>query len=216
MYNLPHFKDNDQCNLFQFLENNPFAFLIGSTLSGQIVATQIPMLLEEKDGQLYVQGHIMRNADHHKAFLENPQVLAVFTGPHAYISATWYSNPQMGSTWNYMSIHVRGTIRFLSDEALIQLLKKLTLKFEQNNISSPSIFDNLPEEYVNNMIPAITAFEIRADDIQHVFKLSQNRDAESYLNIIKHLEEKNDKGNAALVAEEMKRRYNQLFLKDAD
>jgi transcriptional regulator len=50
----------------------------------------------------------MRKTDHHKAFHENPQALVVFTGPSSYVSATWYTNPHMGSTWNYMSVHLRG------------------------------------------------------------------------------------------------------------
>jgi transcriptional regulator len=66
------------------------------------------MLVEERDGKLILHGHIMRKTDHHKAFHENPQALVVFTGPSSYVSATWYTNPHMGSTWNYMSVHLRG------------------------------------------------------------------------------------------------------------
>lgn len=211
MYHIPYFKENDKQALFQFLDKNPFAFLTGSNASGQQVATQIPIICEERDGALYMQGHIMRNTDHHKAFVENEQVLAVFTGPHTYVSAAWYTNPQTGSTWNYMSVHINGNIRFLPESGLIQLMKKLTLKFENNNPASPTIFDNLPEAYLQKMLPAIVAFEIKAMDIQNVFKLSQNRDSESYLNIIKHLESKNDIGNAALIANEMKDRFPKLF-----
>src|SRR5690606_25529355 len=136
---------NDKQTLLRFLDKNPFAFLTGSNAAGKQVATQIPVLFEERNGHLYVQGHIMRNTDHHKAFIENSQVLAVFTGPHTYVSASWYSNPHIGSTWNYMSVHISGNIRFLPDEGLIKLMKKLTLKFEHNNIASPTIYDNLPD-----------------------------------------------------------------------
>src|SRR5687768_5654901 len=110
MYNLSYFKEDDKQVLLQFLIDHPFAFLTGSNLKGQQVATQIPLLIEERDNDLYLHGHIMRQTDHHKAFVENPQALAVFTGPHTYVSATWYTNPQTGSTWNYMSVHLRGNI----------------------------------------------------------------------------------------------------------
>src|SRR5580704_7955339 len=132
MYNLSYFKEEDKKILLELMIDYPFAFLTGSNRAGKQVATQIPILIEERNGDLYLQGHIMRNTDHHKAFVENPQALAVFTGPHTYVSASWYSDPQIGSTWNYMSVHAKGNINFLPDKFLISLLKKLTLRFENN------------------------------------------------------------------------------------
>jgi transcriptional regulator len=210
MYSLPYFKEEDKQLLIQFLHDHPFAFLIGSYMNGKPVATQIPVLVEEKDGKLFLQAHIMRQTDHHKAFLENPQALIVFTGPHTYVSASWYKDPHIGSTWNYMSIHLKGVIRFLGDEDLKSLLGKLTLRFERNNHESPTIFDNLPEEYISHMLPAIVAFEIEVAEIENVFKLSQNRDEESYRNIIAQL--KNNGSDANLIAEEMEKRIERLFL----
>ena len=211
MYNLSYFKEPDKQTLLQFMDENPFAFLTGSTTAGKQVATQVPILFEERNGDLYLQGHIMRNTDHHKALLENPQVLAVFTGAHCYVSASWYTTPQIGSTWNYMSVHIRGNLRFLPDEGLILLMKKLTLKFEGNNTASPTIYDNLPDSFLQKMLPAIVAFEIKANEIQNVFKLSQNRDEQSYCTIIGKLEERKEKGNSAMIASEMKSRMEQLF-----
>ncbi|KOY84879.1 hypothetical protein AD998_00800 [bacterium 336/3] len=209
MYQLPYFKETDKNVLFQFLNDYPFAFLTGSYQTGEQVATQIPILFEEREGNLYLQGHIMRNTDHHKAFVENPQALVVFTGPSTYVSASWYSNPQIGSTWNYMSVHAKGKINFISDEELISLMKKFTLKFENNNTSSPTIYDNLPETFLKKMLPAIVGFEIKVDKMENVFKLSQNRDEQSYRNIIAHLEKQG--GNGLLIANEMKNRLEMLF-----
>ena len=67
----------------------------------------------------------MRNTDHHKAFVENPNALLVFTGPSTYVSASWYSNPKIGSTWNYMSVHVGGQVDFMSNDELIAFMRKL-------------------------------------------------------------------------------------------
>lgn len=211
MYNFSYFKEQDRQTLLAFLEDYPFAFLTGSDAAGNQVATQIPMLMEERDGELYLQGHIMRNTDHHKAFKDNPKALLVFTGPSAYVSASWYSNPQMGSTYNYMSVHISGQMQFMSDDALVQFMKKLTLKFEKGNTQSPTIYDNLHDGYVSKMMPAIVGFEIKAEQIGNVFKLSQNRDEASYLNIITQLEAQG--GSAALVASEMKKRKDTLFPK---
>lgn len=191
------------------MEEYPFAFLTGSYLSGEQVATQIPVLVEERGGELYVQGHIMRKTDHHKAFIENPKALLVFTGPHCYVSATWYSKPGTASTWNYMSIHVSGQLRFMEDQELVSFMKKLTLKFEGENNQSQTIYDNLPSSFLDKMMPAIVGFEIKAEKIDNVFKLSQNRDEASYLNIITKLESLG--GDSASIAQEMKKRKETLF-----
>jgi len=209
MYNLTYFKEKEKQTLVKFMEDNRFAFMTGSFLSGIQVATQIPVLLEERNGELYLQGHIMRNTDHHKAFVENPNALLVFTGPNCYVSASWYSNPQVGSTWNYMSVHVGGQVTFMANEELIQFMRKLTLKMEKGNKQSLTFIDNLPEQYVDKMMPAIVGFEIRAEKMENVFKLSQNRDEKSYLNIISKLEEQG--GSSALIAEEMIKRKAELF-----
>lgn len=209
MYNFSYFKEKDKQTILEFIEENPFAFMTGSFLNGTQVATQIPILFEERNGELYLQGHIMRNTDHYKAFIENPNALIVFTGPSTYVSASWYSNQQMGSTWNYMSVYISGKIDLMSTENLIAFMKKFTLKFEKGNKQSLTIFENLSDSYTNKMIPAIVGFEIKADKIDNVFKLSQNRDEKSYLNIISKLDEQG--GNGALIANEMKKRKPELF-----
>lgn len=209
MYHFSYFKEKDKQTILQFMEDYPFAFLTGSNLSGEQVATQIPVLVEERAGELYVQGHIMRKTDHHKAFIENPKALLVFTGPHCYVSASWYSNPGIGSTWNYMSIHVSGVLRFMEDQELVDFMKKLTLTFEKENVQSPTIYDNLPASYVDKMMPAIVGFEIKAEKLDNVFKLSQNRDEASYLNIINKLESAG--GDSASIAQEMKKRKAAVF-----
>jgi transcriptional regulator len=151
----------------------------------------------------------MRNTDHHKAFVENPNALVVFTGPSAYVSASWYSNPQIGSTYNYMSVHINGQMNFMSSDELIQFMRKFTLKFEKENTKSLTIYDNLPNEFLAKMMPAIVGFEIKVEKMDNTFKLSQNRDEKSYLNIISKLEEQG--GNSELIAQETKKRVATLF-----
>jgi len=209
MYNFSYFKETDKQAILDFIENYPFAFLTGSFLSGQQVATQLPLLLEERQGELFLQGHIMRNTDHHKALVENPNALVVFTGPSCYVSASWYSNPQIGSTWNYMSVHVAGRVKFMTNDELVAFMRKLTLKFEKGNTQSQTFYDNLPDHFLSKMMPAIAGFEIKADKLDNVFKLSQNRDEKSYLNIISKLQEIG--GNSALIANELLKRKAALF-----
>ncbi|MDX2128818.1 MAG: FMN-binding negative transcriptional regulator [Chloroherpetonaceae bacterium] len=209
MYHFSYFKAKDKAEVRAFIEEYPFAFMTGSFLNGTLAATQIPILLEERNGEWFLQGHIMRNTDHFKALQENPNALIVFTGPSCYVSASWYTNPHIGSTWNYMSVHVSGQVSFMTPPELIALMKKLTLKFEKGNLQSPTFYDNLPDAFLSKMMPAIAGFEIKAEKIDHVFKLSQNRDEKSYDSIISKLEEEG--GNSGLIASIMKRRKEQVF-----
>ncbi|MDQ3277014.1 MAG: FMN-binding negative transcriptional regulator [Bacteroidota bacterium] len=209
MYNLPYFKEKNAQVVMDFIQQHPFALIAGCDEHTKPVATQIPVFIEERAGKLFLIGHIMRNTDHHKAFAVNPAVLCVFTGPHTYVSATWYTNPHEASTWNYMSVHVKGEVRFLDETELVEVLRKTSLYFENGNKDSATVYDNLPEEYRSRLLPAIVAFEVEVKEIEHVFKLSQNKDEESYHTIIGKLEDRD--GDAKGIAGEMKQRAGDLF-----
>ena len=209
MYDMPYFKENDPEVIKQFIDDNPFAFLTGCDAENKPVATQIPLFIEEKEGRQILRGHIMRNTDHHKAFLHNPNVLAIFTGPHSYVSATWYTDPHTASTWNYMSVHAKGIIQFLDEEALENLLRKTSLHFENYNQQSSTSYDNIPEAHRRPMLKAIVAFQIEITQLNNVFKLSQNRDEKSYGNIMEELKEQDE--SAKDIAREMEKRKEELF-----
>ena len=208
MYNLPYYKEKDAAVVLAFMKKYPFAMLMGVDAEQKPVATQIPFLFVEKDGQLYLRGHIMKGNDHHKAFEANKNVLAVFTGPHTYVSASWYSNQKQASTWNYMSVHAQGEMRFLEDNELLNMLDEITAYYE-NDPSSPSLYKELPEEYVMRLTKAIIAFEIKVTSIDHVFKLSQNRDKQSFDTILDKLQ--GGDADAQAIAVEMHKRKGQLF-----
>lgn len=203
MYQVPYYKEKDPALIDQFMHDHPFIFLCGVSDAGIPVGTHLPVLISRRSGELHLRGHMMKNTDHHKAFLKNPDALAVFSGPHTYVSASWYSNPLQGSTWNYMVVHARGRLEFLDHDGLLSVLKETTFHFE-NDRDSPALFEKLPDEYVSRMAKAIVGFEIRVLDCDHVFKLSQNRDEESFKNIIGQLEQRDD--SAKSIAAEMKKR----------
>jgi transcriptional regulator len=208
MYSFPYFKEEDKEIVLSFIKQNSFAFITGCDKNNKPVATQIPLFSDEKDGKLFLSGHIQRKTDHYKAFEHNPNVLAVFTGPHTYVSASWYTDPKVASTWNYISVHAKGQMKFLGEQALLDVLKRTTNHFE-NNTQSAANFEQLPEEYVAKMAKAIVAFEIEVESFDNVFKLSQNRDKESYNKIIEKLEVQDNAGKK--IAEEMKSRSRKLF-----
>lgn len=209
MYNLPYFKEKDEQVILDFVHQHPFAFITGCDENNKPVATQIPVFIEKRGEKLYLTGHMMKNTDHHKAFEKNPNALCVFTGAHSYVSASWYVNQHQASTWNYMSVHAKGQLRFLDEQGLIEVLQKTSLHFENGNTASPTSYDNLPAEYTAKLVKAIVAFEIEVEWIDNVFKLSQNRDQQSYQQIVDQLENQDADGKA--IAAEMKKREEDLF-----
>jgi transcriptional regulator len=118
----------------------------------------------------------------------------------------------MASTWNYMSVHVKGIIRFLDDAALADVLRKTSLHFENYNKDSTTAFDNIPLEFKQRVMNMIVAFEIEIKEIDTVFKLSQDRDLKSYQNIIEKLKEQGEDGQ--VIAAEMEKRTKEVFPED--
>ncbi len=208
MYNLPYFKEKDQQVVLDFIHQHPFAFLAGCSEDGKPVATQVPVFIDELEGKLFLSGHIMKNTDHHKAFLINPNVLAVFSGPHTYVSASWYDKKEQASTWNYMSVHAKGQLKFLDEQALLDVLKRTTNHFENNPYSGAN-FEDLPVEYVQCLSKAIIAFEVEVQELDNVFKLSQNHNEKTYHSIMEKLDAQDTDGKR--IADEMKQRASQLF-----
>ena len=187
MYDKPDFKANNEAEVIAFMQANPFILLCGVDMDGYPVATQVPVLIEEKEGKLYLYGHLMRKQDHTIAYQNNPAVLAVFTGEHYYVSATLYSTANVASTWNYLAVHAKGEIKFMNDNELYLLLVKLTNNFEGSEESLASVKMMSPE-YVSDNMKAIVGFEIEITKLRHVFKASQNKNEETKLKIMKQRE----------------------------
>jgi transcriptional regulator len=134
-------------------------------------------------------------------FLENDQVLAVFSGPHSYISSSWYDHENL-PTWNYIAVHVYGKIKIIEEEAVIASLKKLVDKYEGES-ENPIRVEYLSQKTLMQT-RGIVAFEIEITEIQATKKLSQNRDEFNYKNIISELE-KSGENQSVTLANEMKK-----------
>lgn len=144
----------------------------------------------------------MKKTDHHEAYAKNDRVLALFTGAHAYISASVYANPAVASTWNYSSVQAKGKIRLMDDKETLEVIRHLTDSYEDPETSAAA-FHHMDDDYIAKNLKAISGFEIRVEAIQHVFKLSQNHPHENRKAIIDHLE-KNPNPEDLEVAKQMK------------
>ena len=199
MYKLPYFTEEDNDKVIAFMKENSFAVITGFG-EQYPVASHIPLEVEvNEQGRLFFYGHLMKNTDHHKAFEKNENVLVIFNGPHTYISASWYSNPQSASTWNYKTVHAKGKIKFTDEEGTYRAIEAITNKYEGTETSAS--FHKMPKEYIMKMIKAIVGFSIEVESMDNVFKLSQNHSAENKKSIVEHLQQRGDPHSTAIAQE---------------
>lgn len=204
MYNVPHFTEENESLVFDFMQKNSFVNIVGYD-GDYPAATHVPVDIRRKQGKIILTGHIMKNTSHHKTFEKNENVLVIFNGPHCYVSASWYEKKDVASTWNYIDVQAKGKIKFYDTERTKEIIHHLTDQYESP--ASEAAFDKLPIEYVDKLAKAIVGFTIEILSIENVFKLSQNHNLQTRKNIIEKLSASNDAG-ANEIAFEMKKRLS--------
>jgi len=199
MYIPDIFKNENQEEIKDFLQKNSFGILVNQT-NGKLWATHIPLELDtNKNGKQVLYGHISKENPQWESFADNNKILAIFSGSHSYISSSWYDHESV-PTWNYIAVHIYGTIKIIEGEAVIESLKKLVDKYEQNSENPVRVEDLSKKTMMQTR--GIIAFEIEIEEIQAKHKLSQNRDEKNYDNIITELK-KTENPQAIEVANEM-------------
>jgi transcriptional regulator len=205
MYVPKPFQNTERSQLNDFIRENGFAVLV-STADQKITATHIPLHLSDDGEKLY--GHIARANPQWKNFDELNQVLAIFNGPHAYISSSWY-NLEKVPTWNYIAAHVYGRIRIIEGDQLVESLKALVDKYEKKS-ENPVAVERMTPEYFNRAIKGIVGFEISISHMEAAYKLSQNYDQVNHEAIINQLEKRNE-GDDQRVANAMRKNADTIF-----
>jgi transcriptional regulator len=133
------------------------------------------------------------------------EVLALFHGPHAYISPRWYATGPSVPTWNYVDVHAYGTVRLIEESAwLRRFLHRLSERHEAGN-PTPWQVQDLPEAYLQGMLKGIIGLDITVTRLEGKYKLSQNRPAADRPGVIAALEAKSD-ADAHAVARLMRER----------
>lgn len=190
MYIPHHFRQHNIEEVKSFLQKNSFGILV-SQVNGKPWATHIPLELDVNiDGKEVLVGHVSRGNKQWKDFDKNEEVMAIFNGPHTYISSSWYDHENV-PTWNYIVVHVYGTIRIIEGEELLGSLKKLVDKYEAHS-SNPVTVEGMSKRFLESELRGIIGFEIVITDIQAAYKLSQNRDTNNKQNIVAELEQRGD------------------------
>jgi transcriptional regulator len=182
-----------------FIRRNSFALLI-SEVEGKPWATHLVLELEENvAGEKKLWGHFSRANPQWKFFNEEKPAMAVFLGPHTYVSSSWYNHVNV-PTWNYLAVHVYGKIRFMNETETLELLRRLVDKHEKSVGQSLSVND-MPPDFVKKEMKGLVAFEMTLDSIEGQWKLSQNRNDEDFANIITELERLNNPASREIAGE---------------
>jgi transcriptional regulator len=180
------FAERDESALHAFVDAYGFALLISPDAQDPPV-THLPLLLDRSRGERGVLlGHVARSNPHWRHMQEHPEVLAIFHGPHAYVSPSWYELHPSVPTWNYATVHAHGTARLMHDaEELEKLVRRLVDQYEGGRPQPWRM--ELPADYQTQMLRGIVGFEITISRITGKFKLSQNRPATDRTRVIEAL-----------------------------
>ena len=196
-----YYREEDQDKIVEFLKANSFPAIVSSD-GEKLLATHLPVeVIENADRSLTVLGHMSRANPQWKSFGDQ-EVLLIFQGAHTYISPRWYNHVNV-PTWNYINVHVYGKVRMLEGEELHSLLGKLISKHETGTGYS---MEGLPADFVEKEMRGVAGFALDVTRLDAASKLSQNRDDESYANIISHLEARGDDISAEIAHEMRDRR----------
>ncbi len=202
MYIPEHFRVRKGEDAIAFMRANPFAILVSTTDEGPY-ATHLPLFVQTEGDRVTMRGHVSKANPHWRYLERQPQCLAIFHGPHSYISPGNYTARESVPTWNYAAVHVDGAAKLFSSETELHgMLYELVETFEP---SYRRQWEELSPKYRENMLRQIVGFEIVATKIEGKFKLSQNRTKEDQANVIASLENSNDSAISG-VARMMKER----------
>lgn len=190
MYSNAFSREPDEAQLLALIGAYGFATLV-SNESGRPVASHLPLIAaHDPAGRLVLRGHQARANPQWRSFSAPGEVLAIFHGPHAYVSPSCYTAPGASvPTWNYAVVHAYGTPRLIQEPAqVLQLLAELTDKYEADQPNPWRVQD---AEGVSGLLEHIVAFELVVTRLEGSFKLGQNRSARDYRGIISALERGN-------------------------
>lgn len=197
MYIPDHFRQSDAAKLYDLIEANPFALLVSHGEDGPY-ASHLPVFLDrQSEGETYLYGHMARANPHWR--LIRGQVLVVFSGPHAYISPTWYEAREVVPTWNYVAVHVYGDFQIIEDpDELLGILRRSVALLEQDRPQAWSV--EAADEHVRKLAKGIVGFRIPIARMEGKWKLSQNHPHERREKVVRALRNQADEQAQAVAA----------------
>ena len=175
MYLPNHFKSDDLALALRLIDDHPLALLLGPDSQSRSFGSHLPLVVAPGEAGLVLEGHMARANPHWGWLSQQQSLLAVFSGPSAYVSPSHYDSLQNVPTWNYAALHAYGDIEFIDGAAdKDALLKRLIGRFEPAYAEQ---WRGLKEDYQHRLLGAIVGFRIRVTGWELKLKMSQNRAA---------------------------------------
>ena len=198
-----HFAEPRQEVLADFIRNHDFGILVSTGAAG-VIASHIPFLYDAERGPHgTLWGHLARGNPQLKDLGAGREALAIFEGPHGYITPRWYATHPAVPTWNYAIVHAYGAVEPIEDVGELERLVARLADHHEAGAADPWRLADQPEKYRQGMLRGISGFAIRLTRLEGKFKLSQNRPAGDRPRIIAALEARGD-AEAQAVAELMR------------
>jgi len=182
-------KVENQAEIIRFIDRYNFA-AVTSYDQDKPVMTHIPMEYELRGEDLYLKGHLAKANPQWKTFQTDQTILISFMEAHTYVSSSWYEKVDV-PTWNYIAVHMYGKPRIFEEEELLAFVSFQMEKYEQNS-TKPVKMEDLDPQVMKRNLRGIIGFEIRVEDIQARYKLSQNKSAQTFKNVVEALERRTD------------------------
>ncbi len=198
MYIPAVFAESNLAKLHDFIEGNSFGVLV-SQVDGAPFASHLPFLLDRTSGAHgALIGHMARaNPQWQQAHGQN--VLAIFSGPHVYVSPTWYEAESVVPTWNYVAVHVYGRLRVIEEPAALLKIVKDSVSFYEGSMPRPWTL-NGPSDFVERLLRQIVGFRMEITRLEGKWKLNQNQPEERRAKVALALQEKPDEDSQAIAA----------------
>jgi transcriptional regulator len=204
VYLPPAFTEARSEVLIEHIARHDFGLLMSHGADG-LIASHIPFLVTHDRDELHLHGHLARPNPQVGHLARGDEVLAIFHGPHAYVSPSWYTSGPSVPTWNYADVHAYGIVRLVEDaDWLRQLLRRLSERHEARN-PVPWQMQDLPETYLEGMLRGIVGLDIAVTRLEGKYKLSQNRPTADRPRVVAALEAQSD-ADARAVARLMRER----------
>jgi transcriptional regulator len=198
MYVRAPFEVKDEATIEAFLGRHDFATIVTAS-GGELVATQVPVVARRAPAGLVLVGHVARANRHWRLMDGETPTLAIFWGPHDYVSPTWYAGGPAVPTWNYATVHANGKARAIDDDAFTRaLLAELVARHETG--PAPWRIEALPADFADRLVDAVVSFELPVERLEAQFKLGQNRPAADRAGTVDGLERAGTPEAAALAA----------------
>ncbi len=176
MYIPKHFSENDLSVLQTLMREYSFAILVSTQEDGVPLATHLPFLYEPEPAPYGVlKAHMALGNPQWRTFQAEREALAIFQGPHAYISPSWYEAELSVPTWNYATVHAYGKPRIITDHTELYIHLKALIATHEAQFANPWPFERLPMDYIERMMKGVVGFELVITHLEGKFKMSQNR-----------------------------------------